>query len=379
MMKTLLIIVLTFGGGFTFVEAQTTNASAELHLNQIQVIASHNSYKKRPSERLMKFLVKKAKLLGKANNPVALDYGHLPFDSQFTGYNIRGLEIDINNDPKGGIFYKRKLNAFVRKAKQNSGIAALKKPGFKVLHIQDVDYETNYYTFKESLIALKNWSDAHPNHLPMFINIESKDGSPGDQSRILRFLGFKRSVRFDAAACDSIDAEIKSVFGENLKNVLTPDRVRGDFPSLSAMASNQGWPTLNECRGKVVFIMEGAAVDNYLINHEALKGRVMFVYSEPGKPETAFVKRNDSTRDKERIKELVKVGYIVRTRSDAETWQARNCDYTDLNSAMESGAQIISTDFYKADTRFSSFCVQLPNGEPGRANPVNSNSLSLME
>jgi len=105
----------------------------------------------------------------------------------------------------------------------------------------------------------------------------------------------------------------------------------------------------------------------------------MFVYSEPGKPEAAFVKRNDATRDKEQIKDLVKRGYIIRTRSDAETWEARKNDYTDMNNAFESGAQITSTDFYKPDLRFSSFQVKFPNGEPGRKNVINSTGESLTE
>ncbi|MES2621785.1 MAG: Ca2+-dependent phosphoinositide-specific phospholipase C [Bacteroidota bacterium] len=361
-----------------FTIAQNSN-SANLRLNQIQIIASHNSYKKRPDERVLKFLVSKAKLLGKENNPVAIDYGHLPFDSQFTYYNVRGLEIDICNDPKGGLFYKRKLNAFVRGVKQKSGIADLKKPGFKVLHIKDVDYETNYYTFKKSLVALKKWSDENPNHLPLFINIESKDGSPASQSGVLRFFGFKRDIPFDLSACDSIDAEIKSVFGDDLKNILTPDRLRGNFPSLEAMATSNAWPMLNDCRGKIIFIMEGGAVPNYILNYPSLKGRAVFVYSEPGQPEAAFVKRNSATRDKEKIKDLVKLGYIIRTRSDAETWEARDNDYTDFNNALEGGAQIISTDFYKADTRFSTFHVQFSKGEPGRANPIISTAESLTE
>ncbi len=350
-----------------------------LRLNQIQIIASHNSYKKRPSEKEIKFLLKVKDKLGKENNPIALDYGHLPFDSQFTYFNVRGLEIDINPDPKGGFYYKRKINAFIHGLKQKSGVEELKQPGLKVLHIKDVDYETNYYTFKQSLVALKKWSDEHPNHLPMFINIESKDGAPGDESGLLRFAGFKRGIKFDLAQCDSIDSEIKSVFGNELKGLITPDAVRGNFTTLDEMATKNAWPLLNESRGKVVFIMEGGAVDSYLVNHTALKGRVMFVYSEPGKPEAAFVKRNDATRDKEKIKDLVKHGYIIRTRSDAETWEARKNDYTDMNNAFESGAQITSTDFYQPDLRFSTFQVKFPDAGAGRKNVINSTGEALTE
>ena len=50
-----------------------------------------------------------------------------------------------------------------------------------------------------------------------------------------------------------------------------------------------------------------------------------------------------------------------------------------MNNAFESGAQITSTDFYKADLRFSTFHVKFPNGEIGRKNPINSTGEPLTE
>lgn len=357
---------------FNIVHAQN---NGYLHLNQIQIIASHNSYKKTPNEKVMKFLMKQQKRLGKDMNPADIDYGHLPFEEQFSDYGIRGLEIDIYNDPQGGAFYKRKINGFVKGVAKKSEVKELKQPGFKVLHIKDVDYETNYYTFKEALSALKKWSDEHPNHLPLFINIETKADSPGDVNGILHFLGFKRCIKYDDAACDSIDEEIKSVFGNELKNILTPDRVRGPFATLDEMATNNGWPLLDECRGKIMFIMEGSAEKMYPKNHPSMQGRAMFVYAEPGTPECAFVVMNEPRKWEEKIGELVKKGYIVRTRADAETQESRGNDYTRMKSAFESGAQIISTDYYKADTRWSDYHVKFPNGEAGRKDPVNAAGL----
>ena len=361
-----------------FFEANA-QADAELRLNQIQIIASHNSYKKRPDERLLKFLLKFKKQLGKGNNPEWIDYGHLPFDSQFTYYPVRGLEIDIYNDPKGKVFYRRKIASFVHGMKVKSEIEALKQPGFKVLHIKDVDFETNYYTFKQALTALKKWSDEHPHHLPLFINIETKGDGPGDHSGFLRFVGFKRSKRHDASACDSIDAEIKSVFGNDLKNILTPDRIRKNFSTLNEMATHNGWPLLSEARGKIIFIMEGQSEDLYPQGHPSLKGRVMFVYREPGTPECAFVVMNNSLARKKEIQELVKKGYCVRSRADGETRQARDNDYTKMNAAFESGAQIVSTDYYQPDLRWSTYQVKFPNGEKGRMNPVNTSGGELTE
>ena len=349
------------------VRAQSTD---DLKMNQIQIIGSHNSYKKLPDPRVMKFLMKLRKPLGKKLDPIGIDYGHLPIDSQFSNYNMRGLEIDIYNDPKGGVFYERRINFFVHGIKQKSGVEALLKPGFKVLHIKDVDYQTNYYTFVDALTALRNWSDAHPNHLPLFINIETKTGGPAEHSKLLRFLGFKPTVPFNDAACDSIDAEIKSVFGNDLKSILTPDRLKGNYASLDDMAQHKGWPTLEASRGKIVFILLGDTKDLYLKNHPSLSGRAMCAYSSPGKAECAFIMQDESIKDSAAIVQLVKQGYIVRTRSDIETVESRTNDNSRKNAAFNSGAQITSTDYYKPDTRFSNFEVQWDGKHAGRINKV---------
>lgn len=356
-----------------------SQGTAGLKLNQIQIIGSHNSYKKLPDPRVMKFLMKFRKQLGKGNNPIGIDYGQLPFDSQFTGYQVRGLEIDIQNDPKGGTFYKRKINALVHGMHQNSGVEALRQPGFKVLHIKDVDYQTNYFTFIDALTALKKWSDDHPNHLPLFINLETKTGGPGDASGFLRFLGFKRTVPFDAAAADSIDAEIRRVFGNDLSSILTPDRLRGKYASLDEMAKQDGWPLLDQCRGKIVFIMLGDVKDLYLKDHPGLSGRAMCMYSNPGAAECAFIMQDDPIHDSASIPELVKKGYIVRTRSDAETVESRNNDTRPRDAALKSGAQIISTDYYKPDLRFSTFEVRWDGKHAGRVNPVTGKGGAWLE
>jgi hypothetical protein len=324
---------------------------------------------------VQQFLEKYKKELGKDLNPEEIDYGHLPFDQQFDQYGVRGLEIDIYNDPKGGRYYHRHVNAFVKGLKKKSRIPELKKPGFKVLHIKDVDYETNYYTFKDALKALKKWSDQHPAHLPLFVNIESKQDGPADKSGKLRLLGFRKSAHFTLSAADSIDAEIRSVFPNPEKQILTPDIIRGKYTNLNDMATHQGWPELESCRGKIIFIMEGAAVSFYIQKHESLKGRLCFIYANPGSPEAAFVVRNEPQGKVSVIQDLVKNGYIVRTRSDAGTIESRHNDYSRLNDALQSGAQIISTDYYKADTRWSEYKVNLPDHKPYRLNPVNAQGI----
>jgi hypothetical protein len=54
------------------------------------------------------------------------------------------------------------------------------------------------------------------------------------------------------------------------------------------------------------------------------------------------------------IPQLVKKGYIIRTRADADTEQARDNDRSGLEAACNSGAQIITTDYYLKSTHFKS-------------------------
>ncbi|WP_419834326.1 Ca2+-dependent phosphoinositide-specific phospholipase C [Endozoicomonas atrinae] len=57
----------------------------------------------------------------------------------------------------------------------DSGIDALAVPGLKVLHIQDLDYESTCYTFISCLTEIKTWSDNNPDHLPITVLVEAKD------------------------------------------------------------------------------------------------------------------------------------------------------------------------------------------------------------
>ncbi len=302
-----------------------------------------------------------------------IDYGHLPLEQQFDSFAVRSIELDIYNDPKGGNFYKRYGNRLAWKSAK-SREEKLKQPGMKMLHIPDIDYNTNYLTFKDALISLRNWSLAHPTHLPVFVLIETKGESVGDHTKAAKFT---KTVPWDVQACDSIDAEIDEVFGKASQQVLTPDELRDSYATLDEMAVNGGWPLLDSARGRIIFIMEGGAADLYIQGqHAGLKGRNMFVYAHPGQPECAFVILNDSERSSTKITETVLKGYMVRTRADSGTEQARTCNYNTCNSALSSGAQIVSTDYYRADPRhttskkWSDYHVKLPVTGIGRVSPV---------
>jgi hypothetical protein len=66
---------------------------------------------------------------------------------------------------------------------------------------------------------------------------------------------------------------------------------------------------------------------------------------------------------------LVKKGYIIRTRADSDTQQARANDKSSFNAACASGAQIITTDYYLKSAFFKSdYVVKFDDGKYFRAN-----------
>jgi hypothetical protein len=332
------------------------------------------------TDTVYSFLLSVSALIPPEYDPVTLDYNHLPLAEQMNNYNVRGLEIDVYNDPLGGAFSNRLINSYVG-LDTASNISELDQPGFKVLHIKDVDYNTHHYTFRSALTGIRNWSITHPNHIPLFINIESKIDSPADDPT-LAGLGFQPPPVYDLAAADALDAEIRDVFGKQLPGVFTPDQLRGNLSTLNAAALQKRWPLLKDCRGKVVFIMEGNCVPFYVQNHPSLQGRAMFVYATPGSDEAAFVKFNDARADSALIRQNAMLGYIIRSRCDSGTLEARNGDYTAMNAAFESGAHICSTDYYKADARagqvgWSTYKVVLPGGVKARKNPVTAANIDV--
>ena len=345
-----------------------------LKINQYQYLGSHNSYHKRMSTPLYQSLKVLNNILPDELDITALDYWHETIEDQLNIYNLRTFEIDIYNDTAGGLFYRRRGNALAG-LPEASGIDVLKDPGLKVLHIPDIDFETHVYTFKDALQKFKNWSDEHPNHVPITILVETKAFSVGS----VIGLGFAEPIPFTKERCDEIDEEIKSVFGVSLEKIITPDDVRGSYPTLEEAVLANNWPTLGESRGKFMFVMIGEGRDDYLIGHPSLQGRVLFTGAEEGHPEAAVLLFDNPIEDWDNIVQAINKGYMVRSRCDSPGNQNKTNDYIQQDAAFRSGAQILSTDYYRPDTRFSTYSCQLPNEDLIRVNPRNVTNASAFE
>ena len=345
----------------------------DLKLNEIQSIGTHNSYHIEPDESLMKLLVNGNWIT--RGLALTIEYTHLPLREQFD-QGIRQIELDIFADPEGGLYAEPLGPSSVEENGLPAGpdfdpTGMMKKPGLKVLHMQDIDYRSTCLTFIICLEEIKAWSDTHPNHFPILVLVEAKDKPiPAIVTPSGEVVEFTTPLKFDAAALDSIDQEIRSVFSED--QLLTPDDVRGTHPTLNEAVMGDGWPTLAEFRGKILFVLlnKGRIRDLYVEGHPSLRGLLMFTNEKPGTDEAAFININDSSDGD--IPKLVKQGYLVRTRSDAETFEARVRDTKMRDAALASGAHYISTDYPLPNQYFSEYSVLFPEETMIRCNPINS-------
>lgn len=335
------------------------NADDCVRLNQIQVLGTHNSYHLAPKPAVLEGLSPERRQ--------GLEYTHRTLTEQLSELGVRQFEIDVFADPEGG----RYARPAAYKLTGDSVNPVMEKPGFKVLHVQDLDVRSTCPTLIACLTEIKAWSTANPGHLPVMIMIEAKDGVIQSRPNF----EFVKPHPIGAPEFDALDAEIRSVFPAD--RVITPDSVRGDHATLDEAIRKNGWPTLRGARGKVMFALDNTdrKRDEYLQGHPSLRGRMLFVTAPAGDPATAFLKLNEARGPaEERIREQVKAGYLVRTRADEPTAEARSGSTVRKDGAFRSGAQFVSTDYPEISPFGSGYIARLPGaaGLIARCNPVSA-------
>lgn len=341
--------------------AAAAPAAPPLKLNDIQVLGSHNSFKDRIPPAVMARI--------RAASPAqadALDYYHLPLAAQLDS-GLRQLEIDVMADPQGGRFATPSGEALAKAAGEATGFdaAAMRRPGFKVFHVPDVDYRSHCIAFVDCLRTVDAWSRAHPGHLPLMLTINAHDLP-------LNRPGLTDPLRLDGPLLDALDAEIRSVLGPD--RLITPDQVRGRHSTLRNAVLAGNWPKLAAARGRIFLLFDVPIdiADRYRAGHPSLKGRAMFAYFDDKQAESATIVVQDPIVDGDAIRDWVRQGFVVRTRADADTKEARTRDGRKAEEAAASGAQAVSTDYYPGapDPLGKDFTVTLPDGAYARCNPV---------
>ena len=302
-----------------------------------------------------------------------IEYGHRTLTEQLADYGIRQFELDVFADPVGGLYANRAANAVVGLPPE-SGEPALDEPGFKVMHTQDFDFESTCLTLVSCLSEIDTWSTANPGHLPIMILVELKDLSVPEAAaeeglELTIDLPWAVPVETTGEVLVALDAEIRSVFGSD--RVFEPDDLRGDAATLDAAIGGTGWPAVDEMRGQVLVALNdaGAQRDLYIAESPVLEGRPMFTSSTPGAPDAAFVRFDDPFDPA--LDGAAAAGYLIRTRTDSPTVDARADDAASRDAALLSGAHFLSTDYYEPSSYFDSpYEVSLPGDVVARCNPV---------
>ena len=170
---------------------------------------------------------------------------------------------------------------------------------------------------------------------------------------------------------DEIDREIRSVLKPS--ELITPDMVQGKHKTLREAVLAGGWPRLKAARGRFMFAIDEPpkVVEAYRGGRKSLEGRVCFINSPTeDHPAAAYFTLNEPDELAGRIRDDTRGGFIIRTRADADTVEARKNDRSRQAAAFASGAQYVSTDYLHPDPRFGPYEAHLPGGGTGRLNPV---------
>jgi hypothetical protein len=286
-----------------------------LRMNHLQAKGTHNSYHVETTNGTL----------------VDWNYTHAPLAEQLDEQGVRKFELDV--------WYDALLDTH------------------EVLHLPALDPGTVCDTLIECLEDIKGWSDYHPGHHPLFVQIEPKDQGSNDPEVVTERMEW-------------VEQDILSVFPE--ERIITPDEVRGGADSLAEALDAQGWPTLGQARGRILFFLDchrDHCVD-YAHGGTGLDGRLIFAASQEGDPFDAVRVINNPESQLEQIQDAVMAGRIVRTMVD-NVLRALDNDTTRLEAGLESGAHMLSSDVPvpRDDTEY---VMEIPGGTPSRCNPISA-------
>eukprot|EP00903_Cladosiphon_okamuranus_P019957 g18340.t2 len=221
--------------------AAAESGRSTLYINQLQVIGTHNSYHRRTYVPALSEY---------------WDYDYPSLTAQLDA-GIRHLELDIHYDWKTGRWF--------------------------VFHLSVLDPMTSCSCLSACLEEIREWSDVHPAHHILFIEIELK--LTGD---FLRLCG-QKTPDADHAAFRAMQETVVDEF--SAARILTPRQVRGDYETLteairtassfskysssSSSSSSEekdrdgsnssggaerelkgGWPLVDDTRGMVLFVID---------------------------------------------------------------------------------------------------------------------------
>ena len=241
-------------------------------------------------------------------------YRHIAIDRQAAEQGIRQFDFDLSADRRAGR-YLWPVNA------EN-----------------DIDSLNRCSDWIGCLWELRDWSDAHPEH-PMVVVLVGE---------ALVNLDFMPHLHHQL---DVLEESI--IFALGRARLYTPGEMRRGFPSLRAAIDGAGWPTVDETRGRVLFVLKdrGLPRTEYIVNGGFdPDDRLLFVAGDPeladepaSADEVIFTFEPDWPWDYETdpaalpvIERLVQANLLVHVPTDNPDFAAR---------LQGVGAQMIATRF----------------------------------
>ncbi len=293
--------------------------------NEVSFIGTHNSYQKACVPARQKLFQDASTVtfgLVKAEKATfQSDY----LTDQFN-LGIRSVELDVETVVENG------------------------KVSFVCSHSPVIDMPTHCYNFALALKEIKLWSDANPNHLPITVIIEPKKV----------FIPDKNMRYFNCKYANELGEQAKEILGDTL---ITPADMMGDHASLKEMREADDWMTLNETRGHVMLLLhDTTATEDYIKQDPTIKTQAMFPmlrYNGRDRDCASFLLINKAKDIKVQADEVLGKNLVVRSRSD----NFGSYNETESQTALNSGAQIVSTDYPpKVDMTSAEHCVTFNNG-----------------
>ena len=345
------------------VQAESTDPDRDLSLTDLTYIGSHNSYKKPIEGKLLRWITGFDPKTGES-----LDYEHPSIPRQLN-FGLRLFELDLFFDPAGGR-YQSPLGArwpFSDQGLTSQERLSLKAPGFKVFHVQDIDFRSHCLSLRTCLQHYLSFSNKNPGHVPIVISFNLK-------TQVIDLPGFTDPLPFDQSAFLALEAEILSILPRHA--IFTPKALQGPHPSLAEAVETDGWPRLASLRDHFILVLDES--EDKLIPYSELKRQgqagIFFKTPDLGHADAAVLILNDPVARADDIRKALSLGYLVRTRADANTLEARQNDTRRRDAAFKSGAQLISTDYYLPNPVMSEdYRVQFEDGQYLR-NPRTSDS-----
>lgn len=293
--------------------------------NEVSFLGTHNSYQKACVPARQKLF----------QNASTVTFGLVKaekatFESDFLtdqfNLGIRSIELDVETVVTDG------------------------KISFVCSHAPVLDMPTHCYDFALALKEIKLWSDANPGHLPITVIIEPKK----------TFIPEKDMHYFNYKYANELGEQAKQIFGDTL---ITPSDMMGSHSSLKEMREADDWMTLDETRGHVMILLhDTTATEKYIAQDPTIKTQVMFPmlrYDGRDRDCASFLLINKASDIQNQANEVLEKNLVIRTRSD--NYGSYNAQ--DSQTALNSGAQIVSTDYPpKADMTNAERCVTFAGG-----------------